>query len=283
MQEYKLLVMERKILVERIKALTGLQAQFMRGRDHSYKIGYYTVTRDNILIAPDDADEELLQTLFNEELIEKLTEETAPVPQENIESDCETPIEHEPQVPDLTEEPVLTLPLIGHTGLSLRNLLHLFYIRASLIYKSTGAIFHVSDAVFEALKDDACTYSVGNFLRTVSPFNADLQGIVFTDESILITASPKITVSSHMTAFRNLITLMNRSAIEHKWIRAKKINEENEKFAMRIWLDGIGLRGDLYRQSRRILTKPLSGITAFKTKEQLDIAVEKFRKERARA
>ena len=283
MQEYKLLVMERKILVERIKALTRLQAQFMRGRDHSYKIGDYTVTRDNILTAPDDADEELLQMLFNEELIEKPTEETTPIPQEIDQTDCEPPIEYEPQVPDLTEEPVITLPLIDHNGLSLRNLLHLFYTRASLIYKSTGAIFHVSDAVIEALKDDACTYSVGNFLRTISPFNTDLQGIVSTDESILITASPTNRDETHMTAFRDLITLMNRSAIEHKWIRAKKVNEENEKFAMRIWLDGIGLCGDLYRQSRRILTKPLSGITAFKTKEQLDIAVEKFRKERARA
>ncbi len=181
------------------------------------------------------------------------------------------------------EEPVLTLLLIDHTGLSLRNLLHLFYTRASLIYKATGAIFLVSDDVIEALKDDACIYSVGNFLRTVSPFNADLQGIVFTDESILITAFPTNKDESHMTAFRYLITLMNRSAIEYKWIRAKKVNEENEKFAMRIWLDGIGLPGDLYKQSRRILAKPLSGITAFKTQEQLDITVEKFRKERARA
>lgn len=76
---------------------------------------------------------------------------------------------------------------------------------------------------------------------------------------------------------------MNRSAIEHKRIFAKKVNEENEKFAMRIWLDSIGLCGDSYKQSRRILTKPLRGITAFKTQKQLDIAVEKFRKERLHA
>ncbi len=101
MQEYKLLVMERKILVERIKTLIGLQSQFMRGRDHSYRIGDYTITRDNILIAPDDADEELLQTLFNEELIEKPIEEATPVSQEINEHDCEIPIESEQIEPEL--------------------------------------------------------------------------------------------------------------------------------------------------------------------------------------
>ena len=86
-----------------------------------------------------------------------------------------------------------------------------------------------------------------------------------------------------MNAFRDLITLMNRSAIEHKRIFAKKINEDNEKFAMRIWLDGIGLKGVDHKQSRKLLMKPLHGIAAFKTQEQLDIAVAKYRKERMRA
>lgn len=283
MQEFKLKIMERKVLAERLGALTEIRPQFMRGRDHSYKIGEYTVTRDGILIAPDDADEELLQTLFNEELIEMPTQEIEPVPQEIDESDCENNAVSEESVSEYAVEPVLTLPLIDHTGLSLRNLVHLFYTRASLIEKSIGAHFYVSDAVIDALKDDTCTYSVGNFLRTVSAFSSDLQGLYFTDDSIFITVSPKNTDSSHMTAFQNLIFLMNRSAIEHKRILAKKVNEENEKFAMRIWLDSIGLHGELYKQSRRILTKPLHGITAFKTQEQLDIAVEKFRKERLHA
>ncbi|MDE6664806.1 MAG: hypothetical protein K2K14_01250 [Ruminococcus sp.] len=283
MQEFKLKIMERKVLAERLGALTGLRPQFMRGRDHSYKIGDYSVTRDGIFIAPDDADEELLQTLFNEELIEMPTQEIEPVPQEIDENNCEENTVSEESVSEYAVEPVLTLPLIDHTGLSLRNLVHLFYTRASLIEKSIGAHFYVSDAVIDALKDDTCTYSVGNFLRTVSAFSSDLQGLYFTDDSIFITASPKNTDSSHMTAFQNLIFLMNRSAIEHKRILAKKVNEENEKFAMRIWLDSIGLRGELYKQSRRILTKPLHGITAFKTQEQLDIAVEKFRKERLHA
>lgn len=285
MQEFKLKIMERKVLAERLGALTGIRPQFMRGRDHSYKIGDYTVTRDGIFIAPDDADEELLQTLFNEELIEMPTQEIEPVPQEIDESNCENNAVSQESVSKCVIEPVLTLPLIDHTGLSLRNLVHLFYTRASLIEKSTGAHFYVSDAVIDALKDDICTYSVGNFLRTIQSYqnSSDLQGLYFTDDSIFITSSPKNTDFSHMTAFQNLIFLMNRSAIEHKRILAKKVNEENEKFAMRIWLDGIGLRGDFYKQSRKILTKPLHGITAFKTQEQLDIAVEKFRKERSRA
>ena len=108
MQEFKLKIMERKVLAERLGALTGIRPQFMRGRNHSYKISDYTLTRDGIFIAPDNADEELLQTLFNEELIEIPTPEIEPVPQEIDESNCEKNVDLEESVSEL--EPVLTLP-----------------------------------------------------------------------------------------------------------------------------------------------------------------------------
>ena len=289
MQEFKLKVMDRKDVVKRMEQLLGIRSKFMRGQDYSYQIGAYTITRDGILIAPDEAFEEILQTLVMEDLIERVqSEETiavteaiaeiVPEPEESMNATDDTAED----VSDILEniEPVLTLPLTDHTGLTLRNLVHLFYTRASLIEKSTGAHFYVSDAAIKALQDDICTYSLGNFIKVISENCAEFQGVIFTNDSIFITAAPKNTDEEHMRAFCDLITLMDQSAIAHKRIFAKKINEDNEKFAMRIWLDGIGLKGAEYRQSRRILMKPLHGISAFRTQEQLDIAVEKFRRER---
>ena len=292
MQEFKLKVMDRREVVRRMEQLLGIRARFMRGQGFSYQIGAYTVTRDSILIAPDDAIEDILQTLVNENLIERLQEEpieeSVPelkaAPTESVpEPDAFVAVEEEYPKTTAVTEPVLILPFTGHNGLTLRNLVHLFYTRASLIGKAAGPHFYVPDEVIEALKDDACTYSMGNFLRVIRENRTGICGISFTDDSILITALPENTDQEHMNAFRDLITLMNRSAIEHKRIFAKKINEDNEKFAMRIWLDGIGLKGVDHKQSRKLLMKPLHGIAAFKTQEQLDIAVAKYRKERMRA
>ena len=287
MQEFKLKVMDRREVVRRLEQLLGIYAKFMSGQGFRYRIGAYTVTRDNILIAPDDAFEDVLQTLVNENLIERLqaaVPESEAAPTESVpEPDEFVAVEEEYPKPAADTEPVLILPFTGHNGLTLRNLVHLFYTRASLIGKATGAHFYVSDAIIEALKDDACTYSMGNFLNVINENSNGLCGISFTDDSILITAMPNNSDQKHMNAFHELITLMNQSAIEHKRILAKKINEDNEKFAMRIWLDGIGLKGADYKQSRKLLMKPLHGIAAFKTQEQLDIAVAKYRKERMRA
>lgn len=292
MQKFKLKVIDRREVVRRLEQLLGIRAKFMSGQGFRYQIGAYTVTRDSILIAPDDAIEDILQTLVNENLIERLQEE--PI-EESVPELKAAPTEPEPEPeefvtlegdhpkPAADTEPVLTLSMVDHNGLTLRNLVHLFNTRASLIRKATGAQFYVSDAVIEALKDDTCTYSMGNFLKVINENSNGLCGISFTDDSILITALPENTDQEHMSAFRDLITLMNRSAIKHKRILAKKINEDNEKFAMRIWLDGIGLKGVDHKQSRKLLMKPLHGIAAFKTQEQLDIAVAKYRKERMRA
>ncbi len=263
MQEFKLKIMDRRELVKRMEQLLGIRSRFMRGQGFSYQIGAYTVTRDGILLAPDDAFEDVLQTLVNEDLIERVGEELI---EESV-SEPEEDTAPEEEIPEFTDntEPVQILPLADHTGLTLRNLVHLFYTRASLIRKATGAYFYVSDAVIEALKADTCTYSIRNFLKVIHKYRTGLRGISFTDNNILITAMPENTDKEHMAAFCDLITLMNRSAIEHKRIFAKKVNEDNEKFAMRIWLDSIGLKGADYKQSRKLLMKPLHGITAFKT------------------
>ncbi len=289
MQEFKLKVMDRRDVVKRMEQLSGIHAKFMRGQDFCYQIGAYTITRNGILIAPDEVFEEILQTLVMENLIERMydrnetiseevTQKIVPEPEKIMNVPDDT-LEDVLEVPD-NIEPMLTLPFTGHTGLTLWNLVHFFYTRASLIRKATGAHFYISDTAIKALQDDICTYSLGNFIKVISENSAEFHGVSFTNDSIFITATPKNTDKEHMRAFHDLITLMNQSAIAHKRIFAKKINEDNEKFAMRIWLDGIVLKGAEYKQSRRILMKPLHGISAFRTQKQLNIAVEKFRKER---
>jgi hypothetical protein len=55
MQEFKMKVMDQRELVKRLEQLLGIRAKFMSGQWFSYQIGAYTVTRDNIMFASDEA------------------------------------------------------------------------------------------------------------------------------------------------------------------------------------------------------------------------------------
>lgn len=43
------------------------------------------------------------------------------------------------------------------------------------------------------------------------------------------------------------------------------MNEENEKYALRIWLTRLGMNGAEYKSTRKILMANLSGHSAFRT------------------
>ena len=57
---------------------------------------------------------------------------------------------------------------------------------------------------------------------------------------------------------------------EQKRIQAKVVNDDNEKYAFRIWLLRIGMNGGEYKVSRKTLMENLSGHTAFRTKDEED-------------
>ena len=65
-----------------------------------------------------------------------------------------------------------------------------------------------------------------------------------------------------------LASLMNKHAIEMKRIQAKEVNDENEKYAFRIWLLRLGMHSDEYKATRKVLMQNLSGHTAFRTKAE---------------
>ena len=59
--------------------------------------------------------------------------------------------------------------------------------------------------------------------------------------------------------------MMNKMALEQKRIQAKAVNEENEKYALRIWLTRLGMNGPEHKEARRVLMENLTGHCAFRT------------------
>ena len=77
--------------------------------------------------------------------------------------------------------------------------------------------------------------------------------------------------------------LINKHALEQKRIQAKVHNDDNEKYAFRIWLLRIGMNGDEFKASRRILMENLSGHASAPRKRRSVEAKQKEKREELKA
>lgn len=176
------------------------------------------------------------------------------------------------------------IPLGAHTGATLRNLVNLIYSRGPLVNQATGGHFEADAGLIEALKDDRCTYTRANFFRAVADYEdqhgKSLYGLTITPESVSFTGFGEAADVDHLRAYGHLAVMMNNQALHQKRIQAKAVDAANEKYAMRIWLVRIGMDGDEFKQTRKILMEKLTGHSAFRTAADAEKAKVKAQKKR---
>jgi hypothetical protein len=71
----------------------------------------------------------------------------------------------------------------------------------------------------------------------------------------------------HAGKVRSIVILalaLNQQALTQRFASAKKNQTENEKFAMRTYLNRIGLIGEEFKNCREFLTKALGGCSAWR-------------------
>ncbi len=159
----------------------------------------------------------------------------------------------------------ISVPIDRHTPESLRRLLNLIYSRGNLISKSTGGRFHVDKELLTALDEAGMIYRTEDFVKKVEECGG-LTGISFTDGKVNFTGFPFSFDTARTAAYQHLVSVINKHVLLQKRVQAKEVNDENEKYIFRIWLVRIGLDGDEYKETRKILLENLSGHTAFRTK-----------------
>lgn len=171
----------------------------------------------------------------------------------------------------------ISFPLSGKNGNCLRNLVYLLYSRGDLINKATGSDFHVDKGLVEALADDRCTLTVANFRNALNAYTENhencLKGLSIDENTVCFEGFHWAADADHATAYTQFAALMFQMAAKQKRVQAKEVNSENEKYAFRIWLLRLGMNGDEYKQTRKILMKNLSGSGAFRTEAD----AEKFK------
>lgn len=261
---------ERKAAAARLAELIGEQAVYTRVPRCAYIVGPYAIERDGTVTTSESVDLAPLRTLAQEGLLEgwkKPAEETAETTAEAV-----TEAQDEPTEDAAPDALTISLPLSGHTANSLRNLVTMIYSRGRLISKATGGRFAFPLEQVDALKDCLTVESVR---ERITP---DLIGLAFTDDVITFTGFPLLDDPEKIQAFTQLAAQMNRLAKEQKRTQAKAVDTTNEKYIFRIWLLALGMGGDEFKITRRVLLAPLSGNAAFK-----DHAMEQRWKEKQAA
>ena len=249
-------VEDRKVLVKRLGELLGIKPKYLYTPSYAFEIGKYTVTKEGALEV-EDPDDEILKILYEEGLIEM-----ADIEEQETEQNTETTSDNE--ILDVC----IALPLKNHTGATLRNLVNLLYQRATLINKATGGNFSVGKELVDSLVEESNSLTKERFFECLNEYPDSLQGLKITNTEIQFLGFPELQDSEILEAHIDLESLMNTQTLNQKRIQAKVVDEENEKYAFRIWLLRIGMKGDEYKKSRKILLQNLSGNATFRTNEE---------------
>lgn len=249
---------DRKVLVKELERRTGFKANYMGAPTFAFHVGPYEVNRNGrIEVKDEDADIELLRGLHMDMLVDSSWDPEA-------------------------ESFAITLPMEPHTDTSLVNWVHILHSKQDYftkIARSVGA-FRVDSSLLEALKGASGRESVIEILRLHSDA---YDGFAFEDDQISITGFPQNGDTEMMKAYSDLIELANKTALTQQRIKAAKPAGKNEKYEFRIWLLRLGMIGDEYSTTRKLLLKHLSGNTAFRTKDQVKKAKEKLKQKKVAA
>lgn len=253
-------VANRKDLVKEIAKRLDVEVEYLGIPTFSYRVGPYEILKDGSFeIDEKEADIKFLRELHADGFIDDSWDEGR----------------------EMFE---ITLPLEGHTGKTLTNLMNIMASKAELMNKSFRRMnaFRVQYEYFKALNDEG-PETIDDFLEFHQSYLSDgvIEGIRFLDKKISFTGFPETEDPETIKAYMDLAELMNKQALNQKRIKPEPAKKGNDKYAFRIWLTRIGMNGDDYKISRKILLENLSGNSAFRTEEQAERFRAQHRKEKA--
>lgn len=236
---------DRKLTVQALENATGQKRTYLGAPTFTFTVGDYSILRDGSVEVPDEkCDMEVIRNLVSQGLLES------------------------PEEPDsLTIE----LPLAGHTGATLMNLINMIHSRQFLLNQSVGrpGAFHIDEKSREKLAE-AAGGTAEDFIRKMDEVGRDrFRGIII-DDRIRFTGFPFSEDAETNQAHIQLAAQMNARAKEKTRVNPKTADSVNQKYSFRVWLINIGMGGPEYKDARKVLLKNLSGHSAFRTTQQAE-------------
>ncbi len=161
----------------------------------------------------------------------------------------------------------LKLPMDGHTGTSLQNIVNILYSKQHLIMMAFGTEVSFMDATFAEEMSKEGTSSLEEFKATLDKLGTDrCPGITFDFEEKTFTFAlmAKGLSPEKVNAFKDLSVLISDQAKKLKRASFKQAQEDNPKYALRTWLIRLGMNGCEYKATRKTLMANLEGSGAYR-------------------
>jgi hypothetical protein len=242
--------MDRKEMVKKLGEFLGVKPKYLNVPTFAYEIvteeETYTIDRQG--------------TITNSAGEVKTFEEIINPPEP------ETMDEEKPAVLDLDGIEV-TLPLEGHTGNTLRNLVNMLYSKQHLIIMAfdTNEPLMVETFPEELSKKEISTFE--EFKKALDELGLErIPGLAFDfeDETFSIKLAAQNLDAEKVAAFQDLIAFINQNAKKQKRASLKRAQDDNPKYAFRTWLIRLGMNGPEYKTTRKVLLQNLEGSAAFR-------------------
>ena len=223
----------RKAMVAVMRDVLQDATRYLGAPSFAFQVGAYTVDKNGTITCPDGTDEEQIEMLIRELahdgfIGERVGEAAKPFEPKTVEPDQqekETPRTIDP------DRLAVELPKDGMTPTAIENLRRLVASKETLLKKALG-----TDSLPIAEHSDRIEF--GWFRPT--------------DDQ------------TEIAAYYQLVQGLCELARTQKRVSATEQEVENEKYAFRCFLLRLGFIGAEYKESRRILTKNLSGNAAFR-------------------
>lgn len=154
----------------------------------------------------------------------------------------------------------LEIPMDGHQGYTLRNILNMIYSKQPLIKKALEIEEDLVEEEFiMALKEERVK-SIDSLEKAIKNIGYDgYPGIDFDFENRTF-----IFKHAEGEAAVWLFSLINKKAKTMKRTNVSKTDTDNEKYTFRTWLNSLGMIGDDYAEIRKELLKNLTGNPSFR-------------------
>lgn len=237
--------MERKQIVKLLSEHFGIKAKYLAAPSFAYEIkteGHtYTIDREGKIM--DEAGKVIdLMDVLNPRA-EEATEDV---------------------VGEVSYE--ITLPMEGHDGKTLKNMLNMLYSKQELIKKALGVEEDIVKENFSIGINDVKVETFGDFKTVLEDIGENsCPGINFDFNNNIFTFKfREEATGDEIKAATDFIGLLSKSAKTQKYASSKVKPTTNEKYTFRTWLLRLGMVGGDFKDSRRELLKNLTGNGAFK-------------------
>lgn len=256
--------MDRKQMVKTLETHFGVKAHYLGVPSFAYQFEVesklYTI----------DKEGRIWTAAGGKVNLEEIMKEPEEIRNNSVEQEVSA---EEPEIQEEYVSVEVVLPMEGHSGRTLRNLVNMIYSKQILIKKAFGIEENIVNDDFAIGINEVRAEELEEFQTALEDIGEkSCPGIEFDFYENTVTFKSLKGLDSHEKAkvYIQFVAIVNEKAKVQRYSSAKVKLTENEKYTFRTWLLRLGMIGEEYKLTRKILLQNLSGNGSFKNKKEKD-------------